>query len=81
MHRPHPVAAENIAIAYLSNHRCMRYYLLPDQHGYKILKVQPEDAPLFQKRYEKEILCQADSLGELLLQFAAMLERPTPKAG
>jgi len=58
----------------------MHYYCLPDKDGYKILKVPDEDVPHFQKRHTTEIVCDADSLGELLLQFAAILERP-PKDG
>jgi hypothetical protein len=54
----------------------MRYYVLPDKDGFKIMKVQAEDIPLFQKRYAADIVCEADTLGELLLQFAAHLEKP-----
>jgi hypothetical protein len=54
----------------------MRYYLLPDNDGFKIMKVQAEDIVLFQKRFAKDIVFEADSLGELLLQFAASLEKP-----
>jgi hypothetical protein len=54
----------------------MRYYLLPDKDGFKIMKVQAEDIVLFQKRFAKDIVFEADSLGELLLLFAASLEKP-----
>jgi hypothetical protein len=54
----------------------MRYYLLPDKDGFKIMKVQAEDIALFHKRFAKDIVFEADSLGELLLQFAASLEKP-----
>jgi hypothetical protein len=53
----------------------MRYYLLPDKDGFKIMKVQVEDIPLFQKRFGKDILFEAGSLGELLLQFADFIEK------
>jgi len=52
----------------------MRYYILPDDHGYKILKVESEDVPLFQKRFGGAILCEAETLDELLRQFAKVLE-------
>ncbi len=55
----------------------MRYYLLPDKDGFKIMKVQTEDIPLFQKRFAKDILFEAGSLGEVLLQFAESIEKPT----
>jgi hypothetical protein len=44
-------------------------FVLPDKNGYKIMKVQAEDILLFQKQYSTDILCEADTLGELLLQF------------
>jgi len=59
----------------------MRYYLLPDKQDYKIMKVQDEDIPLFQKRYATEILGEADSIAELLVQFAARLEQPPGNLG
>jgi hypothetical protein len=55
----------------------MRYYLLPEKNGFKIMKVQADDVVLFQKRFAKEILFEAVSLGELLLQFASFLEKPS----
>lgn len=55
----------------------MRYYLLPEQHGYKILKVQEEDVTLFQRRYGADIVCEAETLGELLAQFAVIVEQAT----
>ncbi len=54
----------------------MRYYLLPEKGGFKIMKVQLEDIVLFQKRFARDILCEADSIGELLLQLGAYLEKP-----
>ena len=57
----------------------MRYYCLPEKDGYRLMKVQDEDIPLFQKRYATDIVCEADTLGELLLQLAAYLEKPPPK--
>ena len=54
----------------------MRYYLLPDKDGFKIMKVQTEDIPLFQKRFSRDILFEGDSLGEVLLQFAEFIEKP-----
>jgi hypothetical protein len=59
----------------------MRFYLLPDKQDYKIMKVENEDIPLFQKRYATEILCEADTISELLVQFAARLEDPPGKPG
>jgi hypothetical protein len=55
----------------------MRYYLLLEKGGFKIMKVQSEDIVLFQKRFATDILCEADSLGELLLQFVAYWEKPS----
>jgi hypothetical protein len=55
----------------------MRYYVLPDKDGFKIMKVQAEDTPLFQKRFARDILFEADSLAELLLQFAEFIEKPS----
>ena len=60
------------------NDRAMHYFILPDPYGYKIMKVQSEDVPLFQKRFGADILCEAATLGELLLQFAAKLESNPP---
>jgi hypothetical protein len=59
----------------------MRYYVLPDKDGYRIMKVLAEDIPLFQKRYATEIVCEADSLDEVLLQFAAYIEKPAATSG
>ncbi len=59
----------------------MRYYLLPDKQDYKIMKVEDEDIPLFQKRYATDIICEADTIAELLVQFAARLEQPSGKPG
>lgn len=53
----------------------MRYYVLPDGHGYKILKVQVEDVPLFQKRFDADIICEADTLAALLERFADLIEK------
>jgi len=57
----------------------MRYYLLPDKEDFKIMKVESEDVPLFQKRYATDILCEADTIAELLAQFAGRLEHPPDK--
>jgi len=59
----------------------MRYYLLPDLEDYKVVKVQDEDIPLFQKRYTASILFEADSLTELLAQFSAFVENLTNESG
>lgn len=52
----------------------MRYYLLPDGENFKVVKVQDEDIPLFQKRFGSTILFEGESLQELLLQFSAFVE-------
>jgi hypothetical protein len=59
----------------------MRYYIVPDPSGFNILKVQAEDIVVFKKRYGEDIVCEADTLGELLLQFAAIIERAHTKPG
>ncbi len=52
----------------------MQYYIIADGENYKIMKMQDEDVSFFVKRYAKQILFEAESIAELLIQFSAKLK-------
>jgi hypothetical protein len=52
----------------------MKYFLLPDGTNYKIMKVQLEDMESFRRKYQRQILLEADSIAELLVLFSAKME-------
>jgi hypothetical protein len=52
----------------------MKYFLLPDKQNYRIIKVQPEDVDVFKKKYQRQIMLEADSVAELLVLFSAKVE-------
>ncbi len=63
------------AILPVTNKRIyMKYFLLPDGSNYKIMKVHLEDVESFRKKYQRQIMLEADSIAELLVLFSARME-------
>lgn len=52
----------------------MSYFLLPGGDHCKIMKVHPEDVENFRKKYQRQVMLEAESIAELLILFSERME-------
>jgi hypothetical protein len=52
----------------------MKYFILPDKQGHKIMKVRQEDVDGFRRKYQWQIMPEAGSIADLMVLFSAKME-------